>query len=215
MRLDFVVQSTDKNFMVPVGGSVVASPHTHLIEGLSESYPGRASASPTIDLLLTLLQMGADEFTARRDERCLLAVWFASELRKRAVEWGHRLLETPKNTISFAVCLTGVTELPGVAEHWDTGGSLPAVEAHNKTLTGIGSSLYHKRCSGARVVLSSSVHDMNPRSVGQQTFRNYGSHADFYPHSYLTLAVAIGASRKELETVLQKTEAILKDLKNR
>jgi hypothetical protein len=39
-RVDCFVQSTDKNFMVPVGGSVVASFDAKFIDDISKLYPG-------------------------------------------------------------------------------------------------------------------------------------------------------------------------------
>ena len=39
-RVDAFVQSTDKNFMVPVGGSVVASSSPDFIKKVSQIYPG-------------------------------------------------------------------------------------------------------------------------------------------------------------------------------
>ena len=67
-RVDAVVQSTDKNFMVPVGGAVVCSgkDNTSVVDAVRKSYPGRASISPVLDLLITLLSMGADGWA-----RCL------------------------------------------------------------------------------------------------------------------------------------------------
>lgn len=100
-RVDAVVQSTDKNFMVrctvaacltrqivvvyiaiiylcvvafpssrssgcctqvPVGGAIVAAPrsNTQLVEAVNKVYPGRASASPSLDLFMTLLYWGAE-----------------------------------------------------------------------------------------------------------------------------------------------------------
>lgn len=61
-RVDAVVQSTDKNFMVPVGGAIVAAPAcnpsaVHAVNGL---YPGRACMAPLLDLLMTLLHWGAE-----------------------------------------------------------------------------------------------------------------------------------------------------------
>ena len=45
--------------MVPVGGSIIYAPvKKHLVEKINKFYPGRASASPLMDLFLTLLQMG-------------------------------------------------------------------------------------------------------------------------------------------------------------
>lgn len=57
-RLDCVVQSTDKNFMVPVGGSVIFTQKPELCKQISEKYPGRACGGPIVDLFITLLQMG-------------------------------------------------------------------------------------------------------------------------------------------------------------
>lgn len=39
-RLDAFVQSTDKNFMVPVGGSIIAGYKKEFIENISKTYPG-------------------------------------------------------------------------------------------------------------------------------------------------------------------------------
>ena len=45
--------------MVPVGGSIIYGPvKKHLIEKINKFYPGRASASPLMDIFLTFLQMG-------------------------------------------------------------------------------------------------------------------------------------------------------------
>ncbi len=39
-RVDAFVQSTDKNFMVPVGGSIIAGFDEKFIEKVSATYPG-------------------------------------------------------------------------------------------------------------------------------------------------------------------------------
>lgn len=39
-RVDAFVQSTDKNFMVPVGGAVVASSSEEFVTSVSQMYPG-------------------------------------------------------------------------------------------------------------------------------------------------------------------------------
>lgn len=56
-RVDAVVQSLDKNFLVPVGGAIVASASPDVIERVSKLYPGRASITPTLDFFITMLQM--------------------------------------------------------------------------------------------------------------------------------------------------------------
>ena len=39
-RVDAFVQSTDKNFMVPVGGAIIAGFDKKFIEEIGKSYPG-------------------------------------------------------------------------------------------------------------------------------------------------------------------------------
>lgn len=64
-RVDAVVQSTDKNFMVPVGGAIVAAGpgQGSFVDRVNAAYPGRASGSPMLDLLITLLHWGATGWT--------------------------------------------------------------------------------------------------------------------------------------------------------
>ena len=75
-RVDVVVQSTDKNFLVPVGGAVAAAPRAlHspraaageasppeyegvVFRDMAARYPGRAAAAAHVDLLITLLHLG-------------------------------------------------------------------------------------------------------------------------------------------------------------
>jgi O-phospho-L-seryl-tRNASec:L-selenocysteinyl-tRNA synthase len=70
-RVDAIVQSTDKNFCVPVGGSVVASPKSMpgLVADVNAAYPGRASIAPLLDVLLTLLHWGASGWRAALQAR--------------------------------------------------------------------------------------------------------------------------------------------------
>ncbi len=54
-----LVSSTDKNFMVPVGGSIVYSPKKKdIVDKVNKMYPGRASGAPITDLFITELSMG-------------------------------------------------------------------------------------------------------------------------------------------------------------
>ena len=50
-NVDLIISSTDKNFMVPVGGNLIYSKDEKLIEKVKKNYPGRASISPLLDLL--------------------------------------------------------------------------------------------------------------------------------------------------------------------
>lgn len=73
-RVDVVVQSTDKNFLVPVGGAVAALPRAPrggaddegaapeyegvVFRDMAARYPGRAAAAAHVDLMMTLLHLG-------------------------------------------------------------------------------------------------------------------------------------------------------------
>jgi hypothetical protein len=108
-RVDAVVQSTDKNLMVPVGGSIVASHDAHFAEvEVSQTYPGRASMSPLLDVFITLLTQGERGFRDVFKQRRTLSKRFETELSLLASKHGERLLGTfMKNTISFAITLDG------------------------------------------------------------------------------------------------------------
>lgn len=96
-RIDAFVQSLDKNFLVPVGGAVIAGFDESFIQEISRMYPGervtvsvvtldpqltpvlpeailflcagRASASPSLDVLITLLGLGASGYRKLLSER--------------------------------------------------------------------------------------------------------------------------------------------------
>ena len=102
-RVDFIVQSTYKNFLVPVGGAVVSSPNKELLEKLNQIYPGRASMSSVLDLFITFLTVGAKGLVRKVQERKQLAVVFKEKLSQLALSVGERVLDSKENTISFAV----------------------------------------------------------------------------------------------------------------
>lgn len=107
-RVDAFVQSTDKvlmifhwyfplivhflkNFMVPVGGAIIAGHNEKFIEAVSKSYPGsvdfcrselgifirsplgRASVEPIIDVFITLLTLGSSGWKRLLAERKVVA----------------------------------------------------------------------------------------------------------------------------------------------
>jgi hypothetical protein len=47
--VDVVIQSTDKNFMVPVGGAVICGPDKNLIDSIAANYPGKCNKFCTLD----------------------------------------------------------------------------------------------------------------------------------------------------------------------
>ena len=102
-RVDAVVQSTDKNFMVPVGGAIVASRNKELLAVINGLYPGRASISPCLDLFITFLAMGEAGYLRLLKQRKEIIGEFREGLARIAEKHGERILETKGNTISYAI----------------------------------------------------------------------------------------------------------------
>lgn len=152
-RIDAFVQSTDKNFLVPVGGAIVAAPQAKLVDKVSELYPGRASISPLLDLFITLLSLGAAGWKGLLQERKDNAAWFQERLAAAAAKQGLRLLRCPGNKISFAVDLT---PLAASLEAKGLGGV--------DHLTFLGSALFTRRVSGPRVVLCAKPEAGSPEA---------------------------------------------------
>ena len=138
-RVDAIICSTDKNFLVPVGGALIMSPNSKVIESINKNYPGRASASPMIDLFITLLSMGLNGYKGILDERKRLTSLFRQKMEHAATVFGERVLNCPRNTISF-----GMT-LDNLAIAADDNGS------QNKAITKFGSMLFTRCISGFRI----------------------------------------------------------------
>jgi O-phospho-L-seryl-tRNASec:L-selenocysteinyl-tRNA synthase len=91
-RLDYFVQSGDKNFLVPVGGSIVCSASVERCHAAAALYAGRASASPVIDLFITALSLGRRGMQALWEERYACRRHLVEQLRVFARERGELLL---------------------------------------------------------------------------------------------------------------------------
>ena len=168
-RVDVVVSSTDKNFLVPVGGALVFSPHAASVSRVSKCYPGRASLTPVLDLFVSLMGMGEAGLRELLAGRRAAAAALRSCLERvsGAAPGGVRLLSTPGSAISYALSLP-----PGT----------PPTRA-----TFLGSMLFSRGVSGARVVDPGCVEVVDGvRLVG------WGAHTPAYGAPYLTLAAALG-----------------------
>jgi hypothetical protein len=110
-----VVQSTDKNFMVPVGGAVVVSPSATFIDTVAAAYPGRASMTPILDLFITLLSMGQTGYRHLLQERLRLREAMLLGLQALCDKHALALLPAPGNRISTGVSLTGLLGQGGVS----------------------------------------------------------------------------------------------------
>jgi len=178
-----VVQSTDKNFLVPVGGAVVFSARSEFVATLSRCYPGRASMSPVLDLFITLLSLGERGYRRLLDERMRLLPLLSAGLGVVAAKFQLKVLSTPGNTISMGVCVDRLR-----------------LAAAGKSVTYLGSMLFLRSVSGCRVVECSGASS----TVAGYSFVNWGSHCDRYPHDYFTVACSIGLAEEEVLVFLER-----------
>lgn len=70
--------------------------------------------------------------------------------------------------------------------------------------TKIGSQLFHRGCSGSRVVSMEAS-----KTIGAHHFDHYGAHYTNYPHPYLVIAAAIGQKQEEIDKYITKLDKIL------
>lgn len=108
-RVDAWVSSTDKNFLVPVGGAIVAGPSSAFIDSVSRCYPGRASVSPILDLFITLLSMGQSGLKQLLAQRKDVFQRLQSRIAELASRHGEQVLLAPQNSISIAMSVDSIT----------------------------------------------------------------------------------------------------------
>lgn len=189
-RIDAFVQSLDKNFMVPVGGAIIAGFDDSFVKEISRMYPGRASASPSLDVLITLLTLGAAGYRKLLSERKEIYSFLAEELKSLAATHGERLLHTPHNPISLALSLDGLQA------------------SSDKAVTHLGSMLFTRQVSGARVVPLGKE-----QTIGGHTFRGFMSHSEAYLCPYLNAAAAIGVTRDDVTLCMKRLDKCLRSLR--
>ncbi|XP_033646029.1 O-phosphoseryl-tRNA(Sec) selenium transferase-like [Asterias rubens] len=185
-RVDAFVQSADKNFLVPVGGSIIAGMDEKFVDKIAQTFPGRASASPSIDLFITFLSLGANGYKKLLKERKEMYTYLQDELRKVAEGHGQRLLKMSHNPISMAMTLGHHTE------------------EDVKDVSEVGAMLFKRSVSGARVVPKGAS-----KTIGGVTFIGYGSHSDSYPTAYLTAAAAVGITKEDVDLFVKRLDKVL------
>lgn len=104
-RVDTIIQSTDKNFLTPVGGSIIASPSFDIVEKVSRMYAGRASAAPITQFLAAILSLGVKKYEELRREQEGNRRLLEESLGELAEKHGERLLDV-FNPIAAAMTLT-------------------------------------------------------------------------------------------------------------
>jgi O-phospho-L-seryl-tRNASec:L-selenocysteinyl-tRNA synthase len=105
-RVDAIIQSTDKNFLTPVGGALVASPNEEFLDRISEVYAGRASAAPIIQFLAAILSIGLEGYEKLRTEQEENVKLLEKSLKEIAERHSERILNV-YNPVSVAMTLTG------------------------------------------------------------------------------------------------------------
>lgn len=103
-RVDAVIQSTDKNFLTPIGGSVISAPSESFIKEISKCYAGRATAAPIIQFLSAILSIGVQGYEKLRDTQEKNRKLLEELLREVAENHDERILQV-NNPIACAMTL--------------------------------------------------------------------------------------------------------------
>ena len=188
-NVTLVVSSTDKNFMVPVGGSLVYSSNSEMVEKLKKNYPGRASISPLLDLFISFLEMGKNKYKKLISDRKEKYKILIKKIGEIADKYGEKVVALNNNKISILFTLGKIVEKSG-----------------NKDAKEIGSMCFNRQISGVRVITSSKGQTKN---IAGYDFINYGSSCDNYKYlPYLTFSCAIGIIDEEIDGFVNKIDKI-------
>ena len=208
-RVDAIICSTDKNFLVPVGGALILSPNPNVIDSISQNYPGRASASPIVDLFITLLSMGLDGYKRILEERQQLTIDFRRNLEEVAITFDERILNCPRNTISFGITLDNLVVASDISMIDNDSDRIRQAE-QSKQITKFGSMLFTRCISGTRIVPRNEN-----KNISSHNFIGYGSSHDTYPHAYMTAACAVGMSEGEMNEFFVRLTKCWKDYRTK
>lgn len=215
-RVDVVISSTDKNFGVPVGGAVLVAPSTLALKAVAETYPGRASASPMLDLFVTLVTVGKRRLLegralrkrAHAALRRALVVWAAKHGEIVIGSAGEPLDRSAHNPISIAVTLGAICGGHDGDESSGAGASHRTPGAALKRATLFGSVLFARGVSGCRVVAPGAS-----KVIGGVEFRGWGAQCNDYPVPYFTAAAALGLRAGDVDTFVAKLDVAVRDYK--
>mmetsp|Transcript_6998 Transcript_6998/g.10268 ORF Transcript_6998/g.10268 Transcript_6998/m.10268 type:complete len:464 (+) Transcript_6998:1533-2924(+) len=170
-RLDAYIQSMDKNFEVPVGGAVIASKCVSFIDKIAQTYSGRGSISPILDLFVTLVSQSQVDWKNKWKERKNLEKYALKQLEILANDIGESLISVPHNHVSMAITLNNLTNP-----------------------TELGGNLFYKSITGPRVVAKNTS-----KTILDHTFSSYGAHCNNYPHHYMAIAISVGVKREDID----------------
>lgn len=186
-RVDFFIQSTDKNLLVPVGGAIVAGFNDEVISDVSKCYAGRGSSSQTIDVFMTLLSLGQDGYLELVKQRKDVFEFLSEKLFELADKFDEKLLKVKNNPISLAITLRNIPK---------------------DKVSEIGSMLFLRGVSGARVVTTEEI-----KTIGNYEFIGWGSHSNEMKVPYLTAAAGLGVTKDEIIIFIEKLNKIFEKIK--
>ncbi|MFX1313079.1 MAG: O-phosphoseryl-tRNA(Sec) selenium transferase [Promethearchaeota archaeon] len=128
-RVDAIIQSTDKNFLTPIGGTLIASPLKENITKISQAYAGRASATPIVNFLISALSLGISGYQKLIIEQQKNHILLEERLNEVAERINERILDI-FNPVAVALSLKNLKE---------------------EQLYALGGALYNLRVTGPRV----------------------------------------------------------------
>ncbi|TFG28818.1 O-phosphoseryl-tRNA(Sec) selenium transferase, partial [Candidatus Thorarchaeota archaeon] len=106
-RVDAVVQSSDKNFLAPVGSSIIVSPNPQIIDWTSDTYAGRATAAPITQTLAALLALGLNNYRTLQQQQLENIALLNEKMQEFSASIGQRVLQV-NNPVACAVTMDGI-----------------------------------------------------------------------------------------------------------
>ncbi|NHJ22313.1 MAG: O-phosphoseryl-tRNA(Sec) selenium transferase [Candidatus Lokiarchaeota archaeon] len=128
-RIDAIIQSTDKNVLTPVGGAIIASPNEEIITKISQAYAGRASATPVVNFLISMLSLGIEGYQKLLEEQQINRTILKEKLEEVAKKIDEKILDV-FNPVAVAMSLNNLKK---------------------DQLFALGGALYNLRVTGPRV----------------------------------------------------------------
>jgi O-phospho-L-seryl-tRNASec:L-selenocysteinyl-tRNA synthase len=128
-RIDAIIQSTDKNVLTPVGGAIIASPSEDIVTKISQAYAGRASATPVVNFLISMLSLGIEGYQQLLEEQQQNRIILEEKMQKVAEKTGEHILKV-FNPVAVAMSLNNLKK---------------------DQLFALGGALYNLRVTGPRV----------------------------------------------------------------
>jgi O-phospho-L-seryl-tRNASec:L-selenocysteinyl-tRNA synthase len=108
-RVDAIIQSTDKNCLTPIGGAIIASPSEDIITKISQAYAGRASATPVVNFLISMLSLGINGYQNLIEEQQKNYILLEEKLKSFADRIGERVLDI-FNPVAVAISLSNLSK---------------------------------------------------------------------------------------------------------